>query len=287
VVDGSARPGIPYRQASPGPFVETDGTATRYERFGTGGNPIVLVHGFVESTYAWRPVAKLLARDHVVYALDLRGFGYSEPRGPFGLDGWTRQLAAFLKVLAIHRPLLVGHSLGAAVIAELARREPAAVRGLVLADGDARKGGAGPPPILRNLIVDPFFAAATTVLTRWATPAEAILRRAWGPDHPPIGAAAIDPWLAPFRLQGSADALFAIAHQPLAGLDDAALASVRTPSLVLWGDSDTSVPLAAGRIAARLLRAPLVVLPRAGHLSMLADPAGFAAAVEHFDSTLR
>ena len=286
VIDGSGRRGVPYRQASPGPFIETAGVQTRYERWGTTGSPIVLVHGFIESTYAWRPVAERLARDHVVYALDLRGFGFTERRGPYGLEGWTRQLQAFLAALAIDRPLLVGHSLGAAVVAEVARLTPDAVAGIVLADGDARKRGAGPPAFVRNLIRDPWFAALFRIATRRDWAAAAILPRVWGPNPPAFDHAAIAPWLDPFRVEGAEEALRELAHQPVAGLDDDKIATIRTPALVLWGAHDDNVPLASGREVAGLLRARVVILADAGHLSMLADPAGFARSIEEFAATL-
>ena len=59
-----------------------------------------------------------------------------------------------LRALSIDRPTLIGHSLGAGVVAEIARADPTLVRGIVLADGDARRGGAGLPGWARDLLVD-------------------------------------------------------------------------------------------------------------------------------------
>jgi len=279
--DATGRSGVPVERASPGPFVRAGSVLTRYERFGTSGTPIVLVHGFVESTYAWRPVAALLARDHVVYAYDLRGFGYSERRGPYTLAGYTDQLQGLLSALHLVRPVLVGHSLGAAVIAEVARRAPTSVAGIVLADGDAQKGGGG-PGFVRRLLVDPFATTAIRLLTRTRFVAGKILAAAWGPHHPHFGAAAIDPWIAPFAVAGSEQALKAMAAVGVPGLERADLARIRVPAELIWGAHDSSVPLSQGRDSARLLRAPLVILPGAGHLSMLASPGPFAAAVAAF-----
>ena len=118
---------------------------TRYQQWGRKGSPIVLVGGFLEPTSVWERVAPLLARQHRVYALDLAGFGYSERVGTFSLAAWSDQLRAFLRELSIEQPILVGHSLGAGVVAEVARQNPELVRGIVRADGDARRGGAGVP----------------------------------------------------------------------------------------------------------------------------------------------
>jgi pimeloyl-ACP methyl ester carboxylesterase len=53
---------------------------------------------------------------------------------------------------------------------------------------------------------------------------------------------------------------------------------VRT--VVAWGAHDTTDPVSEGRLAAQSLRAPFVLLPNAGHLSMLADPGGVALAIQ-------
>ena len=52
------------------------------------------------------------------------------------------------------------------------------------------------------------------------------------------------------------------------------------PVVVAWGAHDTVDSVSAGRASAHALRAPFVLLPPAGHLSMLVDPTGLAAAIE-------
>jgi pimeloyl-ACP methyl ester carboxylesterase len=56
---------------------EINGTALHYVSAGTGGSPILLVHGWPESWWAFRNVIPLLAATHRVFAVDLRGFGDS------------------------------------------------------------------------------------------------------------------------------------------------------------------------------------------------------------------
>ena len=53
------------------------GTALHYVTAGTGGTPVLLVHGFPESWWAFHRVIPLLAERHRVVAVDLRGFGDS------------------------------------------------------------------------------------------------------------------------------------------------------------------------------------------------------------------
>lgn len=59
--------------------ISVNGTELHYVSAGTNGSPVLLVHGFPESWWAFRKVIPLLAESHRVYAIDLRGFGDSAP----------------------------------------------------------------------------------------------------------------------------------------------------------------------------------------------------------------
>ena len=94
------------------------------------GEPLVLLHGVATSRLVWRRVIERLAHDRRVIAVDVPGFGESEPAGPgFDLDEVADRLAAGL---GLERFDLVGHSLGGAVAVATAARHPEAVRRLVL-----------------------------------------------------------------------------------------------------------------------------------------------------------
>ena len=58
------------------------------------------------------------------------------------------------------------------------------------------------------------------------------------------------------------------------------LRRLRVPRAVVWGAHDSVDSLASGRETARALGVPIVLVPNAGHLSMLANPRGVAAAIE-------
>jgi len=59
-------------------IVSVNGTRIHYVSAGSSGSPVVLVHGWPETWWAFRKLIPLLAETHRVYALDLRGFGDSE-----------------------------------------------------------------------------------------------------------------------------------------------------------------------------------------------------------------
>lgn len=258
-----------------GHTVRAGGLTTHYEQWGQSGPPVVLVHGFMESAAAWDRVGPELAADGFrVYALDVRGFGYTERRGPYTLAGDTAQLRAFLTALRLDTahhssPVLVGHSSGAAIVGDVARTDPAAVRRVVFMDGDGTPYGVGPGWV-HHLFVDPYATAVLRLATRHTGLAERAYASACGPTCPPF-----DPqqWLTPFRVPGAESALKAILGQPLIGLTYAQERQVHVPAAVVYGSQDPQMGRAsATATAARLHTHDVVPIPGAGHLVMIAAP---------------
>ena len=121
-----------------GRFVTVDGVRLHYIEKGEGP-PVVLLHGNVVTAEDFQTsgVLDLLARRHRVIAFDRPGFGYSDR--PHGSAWSARKQADLLReafvILGINRPVVLGHSLGAAVALALALNHPDAVKALVLLSG--------------------------------------------------------------------------------------------------------------------------------------------------------
>lgn len=115
-----------------------DGTRLHYQVRGEGP-PVLLLHGNLlhGADYEASGLVERLAREHQVIVIDRPGFGWSDrPRG----KAWTpaeqaRLLRRVLGVLGVHRPVVVGHSMGTQVAMAMALQEPANVAGLVLVGG--------------------------------------------------------------------------------------------------------------------------------------------------------
>lgn len=129
--------------------VRTGDFSTHFQAWGTTGSAVVLVHGFAESAQVFDALGPLLAATHHrVYALAVRGYGFTERRGPYNLASDTDQLADFLQVMHLRRAdgastVLVGHSSGAAIVGDLALTRPTYAAGIVFLDGDGTPYGAG------------------------------------------------------------------------------------------------------------------------------------------------
>lgn len=110
--------------------------ATIASFIGGSGPPLLLLHGYPQTHFAWRHVAPVLARDYTVVATDLRGYGDS--RGPQQVDASAyskRTMAcdqfAVMKRFGFDRFAVIGHDRGARVGYRMALDHPEAVRAYV------------------------------------------------------------------------------------------------------------------------------------------------------------
>ena len=262
-------------------FVQTGDIRTRYVEWGASGTPVVLVHGFVESADTWAPTARLLAADHRVYAIDLDGFGYTQRVAPYSTDHDTAQLLGFISALRLVRPVLVGHSSGAAVVAEAALRAPARVGGVMFLDGDGLPlSGGGPPTIPK-----PF---GTTIL-RLALRSDAAIRLIYaftcGPSCPALDAAGVEQWRRPFQVPGAEAAVWQVVSAGIPALPSARLAGLArlasVPRAVVFGADDPEYDSGAAARTAALIGAPApLLIPAARHLTPISSPAAVSGAVE-------
>lgn len=102
--------------------------------YGDAGPPLVILHGLLGSHRNWRAIAQALARDHRVYAVDLRNHGQSPHSERMDYAHLTADVAAFIRDLAVGAVRLVGHSLGGKVAMCVALAEPELVASLVVVD---------------------------------------------------------------------------------------------------------------------------------------------------------
>jgi pimeloyl-ACP methyl ester carboxylesterase len=111
----------------------------RHRRLGvvehSGGTiPLVLLHGWPQTSYAWRHVTPLLSSPGQTLAYDLPGIGSSPPADRFDKWSISGDLHASLSQRGVQRPVVVGHGMGAQVAYAYLRRYPAQCRGVLVLD---------------------------------------------------------------------------------------------------------------------------------------------------------
>lgn len=110
----------------------TNGIQLHYVRAGQG-DPLVLLHGYPETWYAWRKVIPELAKHYTVIAPDLRGLGDSEkPESGFDKRTVTEDIYQLIQQLGFSRIFLVGHDYGGSTAYVFAAEHPEMVRRLAV-----------------------------------------------------------------------------------------------------------------------------------------------------------
>jgi pimeloyl-ACP methyl ester carboxylesterase len=97
--------------------------------------PIVLLHGYAQTSHMWRPLIARLAQTHTVIAPDLRGFGQSaKPEGGYDKKTMAQDVRALAASLGLERVGIAGHDIGLMVAYAYAAQYPEEVDRIALMD---------------------------------------------------------------------------------------------------------------------------------------------------------
>ena len=137
--------------------------STSYMCQGTGGVPIVFLHGFDSSLLEFRRIIPIIAAQQQVWAIDLLGFGFTERLAdcPFSSASICTHLQAFWQQMINQPMILVGVSMGGAAAIEFTLKYPQAVDRLVLIDS----AGFSQPPAMGKFLIQPLGRLATKFLS--------------------------------------------------------------------------------------------------------------------------
>jgi pimeloyl-ACP methyl ester carboxylesterase len=245
------------------------------------GPPLVLIHGVGSTRAVWRRAIPVLADARAVCALDVPGFGDSEPLGEgFELPAVADRIASGV-VERVDPPFdLLGSSLGGALALLVATRHPELVRRLLLCAPAGFRALPDPLPRVAG-------TGASTLLAARRRLGRALAGRGIARRTLLAGVVADGAGLseddARLLLEASARAARlgpAVAAAARADLRSE-LAGLSRPLGLVWGDADRVIPaMTAERILALRPDAPLELVSDAGHVPHLERPAQFAAAVE-------
>lgn len=114
-------------------FAQANGVKLHYLVAGRG-EPVLLLHGFGQSSHMWRPLMRELARDHTVIAADLRGAGQSDAGEGYTKAALAIDMHALVTGLGHSQVSVVGHDIGAMVAYAYAAQFPTEVKRVVLLD---------------------------------------------------------------------------------------------------------------------------------------------------------
>lgn len=262
-----------------------------YVAAGTSGSPVLLVHGFPESWWAFHAVIPLLAATHRVYAVDLRGFGDSgiAPED-FDSAAAARDLHELLTHLEVGPVHLVGQDISGATVVRLAATHPGDVRSFTAIEmglpgfgleslGDVTHGGswhigALAAPGIPELL---FAGRERELLGDWAFPSMTA-----APDA--VGAADIEEFARGFARPGGWRGAAGLYRSMLReGAEIQSLADespLRVPVLAIGAGGGVFTEQTVRNITNTEVRA--VLLEGVGHYAALEAPDAVAAALTGF-----
>ena len=241
------------------------------------GVPVVLLHGLGLSGAVWNRVRDGFGPGYQLILVDLRGAGQTRElqREELSLERWADDLEALLRVLDVHRPVLVGHSLGASIALKYALERPD-VRALVLIGADANLSNLAPRMLASAERIESIGIAA------W-------VENYWS-KNPPFSDESLEQ--DPGILEEYRDLLlqndpvdYVRQCRAIATAENLAdrLRDVTQPVLVLIGGSDDrTLPEHGRQLAGDLSDARVVELPLIGHTLPLEAPEATATAVRTF-----
>ncbi|PDV97721.1 alpha/beta fold hydrolase [Candidatus Chloroploca asiatica] len=246
---------------------------------GETGPPVVMLHGWGAFKELWWSTLRGLGRDHRCFALDVPGHGDSPLGGAHTIPLLADVVAQFCADLGLTEIILMGHSMGGAIAAELTLAHPDLVHRLVLVDAAV---DAHLMPIYARVYLLPQLGwgllRLTQLIGRRARPLSLRIPH----EH---GGGWIRPWLrrSSYLAMFEPEGLHRVYRSLFATQTGDRLAQIAVPTLVLSGQFDSLVPPAnSHRLADLIPGASYHQVSGALHNPMDERPYAFEKAVRRF-----
>jgi pimeloyl-ACP methyl ester carboxylesterase len=259
--------------------VEIDGTPVNYVDIGQGElEPIVFVHGLGGQWQNFLENIPRAAEERRVVALDLPGFGLTPmPRDKITISGYGRCVDALCEKLSLGRVDMVGNSMGGYIAAEVAIQFPERIDQLILVSA----AGITSADIARRPILTA--GRITTAMVSHGTARHRHIAARPRSRHLALALVARYPSL--LRADLAYEGFFKGAGKP--GFDNALracleydfrdrLPDIRHPTLIVWGEKDSIIPVKDAHEFERLIPdSRKVVMKETGHIPMAERPGTF------------
>lgn len=240
------------------------------------GTPVLLIHAFPLNQQMWSEQVEFLKDTHRVITFEIRGLGKSELTGPYTLEFIVDDVISLLYKLKIDKAVIGGLSMGGFVALRAIQRNPERFMGLILADTKSEPDSDNSKlkryeaiktinqkglPYYAKFFIQPAIAQTSQVER------SIVLARALkiAESNSPNGVSAVALALIS-RTDTTAD-----------------LGKINVPTLILQGEFDTVIPMSAAKsLNDKIPNSQLFLIPNAGHLSNLENPAAFNELIAKF-----
>ncbi|MBA4536044.1 alpha/beta hydrolase [Bacillus aquiflavi] len=228
-------------------------------------NTIVLIHGFLSSSFSYRRLIPLLKNDFNVFSIDFPPFGKSGKslRYTYSYDNIAQTIIHFIKMMGIDKIIIMGHSMGGQISLNIAYKQPTLVEKVILLCSSAYLQRAK-----RSLIFVSYFPFFYLYIKYWLgkSGVKQNLKNVIY-DHTLIDHEMISGYLTPFQQNDIFRALTRMIRHREGDLSSEKLQTIETPCLLIWGEDDKIVPLNVGeKLNKELPNSQIVIFKETGHL---------------------
>ncbi len=268
----------------PSQFVEIGGGVTVHLRDeGPKDAPaIMLLHGSSADLHTWEPWAAALKSRYRVIRFDQVGHGLTgpDPQHDYSRANYVADVLAVADRLGLKSFIIGGNSMGGKHALAFAISHPDRVSGLVLVDASggpmpqdkAAKKNSGGGNIGFTIARMPGINRLVEQITPRSLIAQSLEQTVSVKSI--VTEQMIDRYWELLRYPGNRRATLKRFSQPHESLTEAEIAAVTAPTLILWGDEDRLIPVAAGQSLAGVMQnAQIIVYPGIGHLPQEEAPA--------------
>lgn len=246
------------------------------------GTPIVLIHGFGGEGSSFRVIDKILSKSFNTIEVDLRGHGRSDTSSDITIDILAKDIKALVDKLEIKKPVLVGWSMGGAVVMEYVKQfGEINIGGLILIETSPmvldEEGWRG--TLLRgNYSREQFTKDLRVMELDWMSFAESFVRDM----SPKLDESSLK--LAIERLSGNRPEVMSSVWKSLMSKDyRSILPSIDIPVLVVNGSDSTFYDPESGKdIASMMSNASFELIKNAGHLVVMEKPVELSKLITGF-----
>lgn len=226
---------------------------------------LVLIHGFLSSSFSFRRLIPLLQHDFTVLSIDLPPFGKSEKstRFVYSYQNLASIVIELLELLHYSKVTLVGHSMGGQISLYVAKQKPELVEKIVLLSSSGYLKRLAKSLIYSSYL--PFFH----VIVKQRLAKQGVHQNLLNVvhDHSLIDQEMIDGYTEPFLDNRIFMALTKMIRHREGDLSTEDVRSIEIPSLLIWGEHDRVVPISTGkRLHQDLPNSSFITLKNTGHL---------------------
>jgi pimeloyl-ACP methyl ester carboxylesterase len=268
-------------------YIKVGNINTRFWAVGDKGTAILLLHGLGGSVENWVYNMEPLAQHHRVYAMDVVGFGRSDkPAGKFKISQAVQFIKDFMDERHIDQAGLVGNSAGGMMALRLAIQFPSKVEKLVLVDSGA---------LGREVILSFRLASIPLVGEFFSRPSRKGVVQLWRQivyDPALVTDDLIEETYQLASLPGAQRSLLSALRAGINFLGQRTnmtrsildnLATIDTPTLIIWGQQDCIIPVSHAYVAAKTMpNTELHIFDRCSHMPQMEYPKEFNELVLEF-----